>query len=357
MNSKETTTERLEQAALWWLRLREESVRPEEISEWLDWCQRDPDNLQAFEKIEGLSARFDALDADTRAGMLREMLDEPLAEPVPAAVPFVPARRRYAVVALAAGFAALAVAIGAYTHLGRGGEVNQTASYTTAKAQIRDLLLADGSQVVLGAATRLDVDYTAGVRGLQLGDGEAYFEVAHNPQRPFVVRVGRLKVIAAGTAFNIRKTGARVEVVVTQGAIDVEDAARNAGLASQQTRLPNDGAIRVAAGQLVVTEREGLTVRPADRETATAWRHGSLQFVDEDLSVVVANLNRYSQQEVVIADRSLEGLRYTGTVMQGRESEWLAAIEQVFPIRVQRDAQGRINLRRRELSDATRNTG
>lgn len=356
MNSKEVTTARLEQAALWWQRLREESVRPEEISEWLDWCQRDPDNLQAFEKIEGLGARFDALDADTRAELLREMLDEPSAEPAPAISPPAPARRRYAV-ALAAGIAALAVAVGSYTYLGRGSEPTQTASYTTAKAQSQDLLLADGSQVALGAATRLDVDYTAGVRGLQLGDGEAYFEVAHNPQRPFVVRVGRLKVIAVGTAFNIRKTGTRVEVVVTQGAIDVEDAARNAALASQQARLPNDGAIRVAAGQLVVTEREGLTVRPADREAATAWRHGSLQFVDEDLAVVVANLNRYSRQEVVITDRSLDGLRYTGTVMQGREAEWLAAIGQVFPISVQRDAQGRINLRRRELSNVSRSAG
>lgn len=357
MNSKKATTARLEQAALWWQRLREESVRPEEISEWLDWCQRDPDNLQAFEKIEGLGARFDALDAETRAALLREMLDEPAAEAAAAAVPTAPARRRHAVRALAAGVAALAIVVGASSYLGRGGEATQTASYVTAKAQRQDLLLADGSQVSLGAATRLDVDYTAGVRGLQLGDGEAYFEVAHNPQRPFVVRVGRLKVIAIGTAFNIRKTGARVEVVVTQGAIDVEDAARDAALASQQARLPNDGAIRVAAGQLVVTEREGLTVRPADREAAIAWQRGSLQFVDEDLSVVVANLNRYSRQEVVIADRSLDGLRYTGTVMQGREAEWLAAIGQVFPISVQRDAQGRINLQRRELSSTTRNAG
>ncbi|MFT4047562.1 MAG: DUF4880 domain-containing protein, partial [Solimonas sp.] len=87
MNQRDTTTAGLEQAALWWQRLREEDVRPEEISEWLDWCQRDPANLQAFERIEALGGRFDALDAPTRAGLLRELLgdESPSAPAAPAA--------------------------------------------------------------------------------------------------------------------------------------------------------------------------------------------------------------------------------------------------------------------------------
>lgn len=104
MNYKETTTARLEQAALWWQRLHEESVRPEEISEWHDWRQRDPGNLRAFEKIEDLGARFDALDVETRDGLLREILDEPPTISAPV------------------------VAIGAYTYLGRGNKANQTVS-------------------------------------------------------------------------------------------------------------------------------------------------------------------------------------------------------------------------------------
>ncbi|MGH8445401.1 MAG: FecR family protein [Solimonas sp.] len=354
MNSNEVTTARLEQAGLWWQRLREEDVRPEEISEWLDWCQRDPANLAAFEKIEGLGGRLDALDLDTRAELMRELLDEPAAstDAAPAAPSgAAPVRGKLAPLrrlALAAALVAACAGLGLFVQSLRSDATEQSAAYATARAQQKDFALADGSQVALGAATQLDVAYSAAVRDLRLGDGEAYFEVAHNPQRPFVVQVGSLKVVAVGTAFNIRKTGARVEVVVTQGAVDVESAAAGSASPAAQARLPNDGAIRVAAGQLVVAENQALTVRPADRDAATSWRRGSLQFVDEDLSVVVANLNRYARHEVVIVDDSLSGLRYTGTILQGHEAEWLAAIEKVFPISVQQDAQGRVALHRRD---------
>ncbi|MFT4047309.1 MAG: FecR domain-containing protein, partial [Solimonas sp.] len=252
--------------------------------------------------------------------------------------------------ALAAGLGALLIGTGVFLYGRHASDAVQNTVYATARAQSRDVELSDGSKIALGAATRLDVAYSTDVRRLHLGDGEAYFEVAHNVQRPFVVAAGRLKVVAVGTAFNIRKTGARVEVVVTQGAVDVEDAATQNVAPAAQTRLPNDGAIRVAAGQLVVAEAQGLSVRPADRIAATSWRQGTLQFVDEDLAVVVANLNRYAPREVVIADRSLDGLRYTGTIVQGREAEWLKAIEKVFPVVVQNDAQGRVTLHRRDAA-------
>src|SRR5882757_5205437 len=79
MNSRDTTFEptQTEQASLWWVRLREDDVAPEEISRWLDWCQSDPANLRAFERIESLGGRLAALDAGTRAGMVRELLGEP----------------------------------------------------------------------------------------------------------------------------------------------------------------------------------------------------------------------------------------------------------------------------------------
>lgn len=361
MNSTANTvrpgTAQLEQAALWWLRLREPDLRPDEVSEWLAWCQRDAANLAAFEKIETLGGRLDALGSRTRESLARELLEgEPATTgPVPAA-PQRPWRRRSRLLRSLALAAMLVVTVGLafYLSAAQTARLTQTAVYATARAQSRDLELPDGSRVALGAATRLHVAYSAGLRDLQLADGEAYFEVAHNAQRPFVVHVGHLRVIAVGTAFNIRKTGTRIELVVTGGAVDVEDGAALATSAAQ-ARLPNDGAIRVAAGQLVVADAgQGLRVRPADPAAATAWREGRLRFVDEDLAVVVANLNRYTREQVVIADASLGTLRYTGTILQGREAEWLLAIEKVFPVRAQHDAQGRIALYRRDRARGSR---
>ncbi|NGY06717.1 FecR family protein [Solimonas terrae] len=338
-------TARLEQASLWWLRLREADVRPEEISEWLAWCQSDPANLEAFEKIDGLGVRLDNIDPAARDTLMREVLDErPAAAPRKSA-----ARRRHW--ALAAGLAAVAMISAFVVHRVSAPPAIQNAVYTTAKAQLQDLKLSDGSKIALGADTRLDVAYSAELRDLQLGDGEAYFEVAHNSARPFVVHVGHLSVTAVGTAFNIRKTGERVEVIVTQGVVDVAGGsgviAAQAAASSPASQLPGSGVIRVPAGQLIISENRSLTVRPADEDAAIAWRKGSQRFVDENLGVVVANLNRYSQDEVVIADPSLATLRYTGTVVEGHEAEWLAAIEKVFPVAVRREASGRIALHRR----------
>jgi transmembrane sensor len=91
-------------------------------------------------------------------------------------------------------------------------------------------------------------------------------------------------------------------------------------------------------------------VRPADRDAATSWRSGSMSFLDEDLGLVVANLNRYSSHEVAIADPALEHLRFTGSVVQGREGEWLAALQKVFPVEVRQGADGRVLLYRRETA-------
>lgn len=348
MNPTEQTTARLEQAGLWWLRLREDDVRPEEISEWLAWCQCDPANLEAFEKIEGLGARFGHLSAENREQLSRDVLEAPSAAAVAAGSAEVAAsapprrRRRWPLLAAATAVLAIAVCIGLFAPRRSSAPHAEAVSYMTAKAESRDVTLSDGSEVAIGAATRLDVTYSAELRRLSLGDGEAYFEVAHNPQRPFVVHAGSLRVTAVGTAFDIRKTGDRVELVVTEGVVDV--AGDGAGAADSQ-RMPA-GGIRVPAGRLVVSEHQRLAVTSTDSRSATAWRHGSQRFVDADLGVVVANLNRYTRDEVVIADPQVASLRYTGTVLAGHEREWLAAIEKVFPVEVQREA-GRIVLKRR----------
>jgi transmembrane sensor len=341
--AEDISTTRLEQASLWWVRLREDDVSAEEVARWLDWCQGDPENLRAFEKVESLGGRLGQLDPGTRTALARELLDEGRAE-----APRRPRWRRYrwpAAAALAAGAVALL--------LGRGGwpaaappAAAQSAAYVTQKAQIRDVALSDGSRVAIGADTALAVSYSESGRNLQLKSGEAYFEVEHNPDRPFAVQAGRLKVIAVGTAFNIRKTGDTVEVIVTRGAVDVEDAAARSG-GSHSAALPRDGVIRVAAGQLVMADGgPSLNVRPADPAAAVSWRSGSMSFIDQDLAVVVANLNRYSSREVSIADPALERLRFTGSVVQGHEDEWLAAIQKVFPVSV-RDTGGRVLLYRR----------
>jgi transmembrane sensor len=168
---------------------------------------------------------------------------------------------------------------------------------------------------------------------VSLDSGEAYFDVARDPQRPFIVAAGEVQVTAIGTAFNVHKGSGHVRVTVTEGAIRVS--------------APGNAAAEAKAGQQVeyaLAERQ-LSVSSADTAVATAWRSGVLKFVDEPLRNVVADLNRYSERGIVIEDAGLEALPYTGTVFTGRIDQWLIALEDAFPLYVEDSGRARVRLK------------
>lgn len=334
MTTAHSNLSRTEQAGLWWVRLREADVAPEEIAQWLDWCQSDPANLEAFESIEQLGGRFKTLDAEARAALTRELLDEPAA---PAASPRYRRPRWLAPLAVAATL----VAGGSVWLLDRNAAQPPLQTYRTARGEQQDFKLEDGSQLALGAMSSVSVAYGKTQRRLGLEAGEAYFEVAPNPSRPFVVQIGKVRVTAVGTAFNIRRTGDQVEVAVVHGIVDVREVEASADDRDATHQL------RLAAGRQVIAGSGAWAVRAADESRALSWRNGSMAFVDEDLALVVANLNRYAAHPVVLVDPALGQLRYTGTVVQGREDDWVSAIEAVFPVRAVRDDQGRVLLSQR----------
>jgi ferric-dicitrate binding protein FerR (iron transport regulator) len=94
---------------------------------------------------------------------------------------------------------------------------------TTRVGEIREVALPDGSHVVLNSDTVVEVGYTREQRRLRLKRGEAFFEVAHNPARPFDVEVGETTLRALGTAFNVRDRGAVVELTVSHGVVGVRE--------------------------------------------------------------------------------------------------------------------------------------
>src|SRR5690606_41475040 len=80
-----------------------------------------------------------------------------------------------------------------------------------------DIQLAHGTAIQLGAASTLTTRYAADRRAVDLRSGEAFFTVTHDSDRPFVITAGPLHIEDLGTAFNVRRTGQRVSVAVTEG--------------------------------------------------------------------------------------------------------------------------------------------
>ncbi len=219
------------------------------------------------------------------------------------------------------------------------GTMSAGTLYETGVAEHRRVVLQDGSVVYLGAASRLEVIYSAKSRRLVLSDGEAYFTVAKDEHRPFTVESGLIEVRAVGTAFNLRHGAESVIVSVIEGVVEIFPDTLHRSRPS-----PSKPVQFVAGDQVNFTESDAtLRVEKLDRTQALAWQRDVLIFSGEPLRDVIASINRYTTYDVVIEDPAVRAIRFSGTIHRVNIDQWFEAAPQLFPIEVQRQ-DGRILL-------------
>lgn len=320
--TSDTRMARLEQAAEWLQRLHSGAEDEGVMEAWLDWCQRDPLNQQAFDE---LAAVWEA-----SAGIVR---DQPMTGRV--------RPRRYALAASLAVLAATAIT-GAWWASRPAPDQLARSEFTSPTGVNTTRTLADGSQLELGGGTRVSVAIGPRARRIQLHEGELYVTVQKDPARPFSVDTGRLEVIATGTAFNVLRSEGRTTVTVAEGSVD----ALYEGRAAARRNVP------VASNQQLVYSHQsrGVEVHETDPAIAIAWRTGTLKFSGEPLSEVIASVNRYAARRIVIEDARVGAFGFLGTArVDSSESidGWLASLTVSFPVVVETLADGRQLIRPR----------
>lgn len=166
----------------------------------------------------------------------------------------------------------------------------------TAVGEIRRVPLSDGSVASVNTNSDVEVQMKPDRRNIRLRSGEAWFQVAHDKMRPFVVEAGEVRIMAVGTAFSVRRRLGGADVLVTEGVVEAWSEARG-------TR------IRIAAGNRgFVPERAGgseVALAPGGLDRALAWRTGELALDGESLAYAAAELNRYNSRKIVIDDAAL----------------------------------------------------
>lgn len=339
-----TDSTQRKQAMDWLMRLSDDDVDESVVAEWSRWYQAQKGNKAAFDTLQEFSEQCDGLlDDRSRAARIQAMATAPSWHPMRGLIARVdewvrahsPTPSFFSLGALSAA-CLIAVAI----TLPRGyGERSADATVQDPIAQtlnVRETLLPDGSKIELAPKSSIEVAYSDDQRLLQLSSGEGYFSVAPNKNRPFVVKVGDLNVRAVGTEFNIRRTEGRVVVTVTKGTVDVYVGPGDQP-ASAFASGPVPGGVRVSEGNEVTWTGRVPMVASIDAKHAATWRQGRLEYIQEPLVSVVADINRYSAREIVIRDKNVGQLTFTGTVLTDNTEEWLHSLPGVFPVTISSD--------------------
>ncbi len=202
-------------------------------------------------------------------------------------------------------------------------------AYRSAIGDIKVISLSDGSRVTLNTNTAIHVALSAGERRIELKQGEAFFEVAKDPRRPFVVSTAGKHVIAVGTKFSVFRGTLDTRVVVTEGQVKVEEF-RDGSAVGPVTELPA-GSIAQAGSAGVLVKHTTLT----EAETYTSWRSGYITLRDTELASAVAEFNRYNSKQLVIDDPSIASLRIGGNLRATNVEAFVRVLEEGFPVQAE----------------------
>lgn len=318
------------QAAAWLARLDRDDATEADHAAYAAWRAQSASHRDAADRLAGLWAEMD---------ILGQLAGE--ARPAPRRARG-PSRLR----SFAWGHPGLAAAAALLVAVVAGGAwYVAPRTYATGVGQQRIISLSDGSSIQLNTDSRAEVRYTADTRAIRLTRGEAFFEVAPNKRRPFLVYAGNGVVRAVGTAFAVRIRGQAVDVTVTKGVVEFTGAppAGRPGAGPPRAVL-SAGAAEAEAGTLAgsqVTETKLASEAAGER---LAWRSGMLAFTGQALPEVVAEMSRYTDVSIDASDPGLRDVRVAAYFKVGEVEPMLEAFRTGLGVRVERIDAKRVRL-------------
>ncbi len=214
-------------------------------------------------------------------------------------------------------------------------------THASGSSEIAEIVLPDGSRMVLNADSDARVQFDSERRQVVLLRGEALFDVRKDPAREFVVVAGRNRVVAIGTVFSVQRgVGDEIQVVVREGIVDVDgdDLARPVRVAAN---------FRVQAQPGAGVDLQPLQAAEVDRRLA--WSHGMLAFEGDTLAQAAAQFARYSDVRILIDEPRIAQRRVAGLYAADDPDGFARAVAASLGLRVERDSRG-IHLRDRMSS-------
>ena len=365
----------IQEAAAWDSQLRAPDCTNDDRARFSAWRDADPAHVVAFERLQLITAtlRNNQGRADVRA-----LRDEALRA--------IGAQRRRRLAWAAAVIVAVALPASLWMSHASGwfrqaldtalAGITGGENYATGLGQRSTFVLEDGSSVDLDARSKIVVSFAPAQRDVTLVQGQAIFNVAKNPLRPFVVHAGNREIIAVGTQFDVRLDPHSVQVTLIEGKVRVTSSR-----AASEMKAPA-GDSPAGSGDILLTPGKQLTakihdaspphggdpgsrartqsptpvgqldgtadgaptgspeaadvVRSIDVAKVTGWRDGRVFFEDLSLEDAVAEMNKYSSTQIEIGEPSLANLRVNGMFMAGGQEAFAIALEGYFALVAER---------------------
>lgn len=308
MPTPDLTDQSRKEAIDWVLQLRSESCTPDKQRLFVDWLAQNPEHQKLYTRYDsqwqGLD-RFKGLDFPVR----REALNyrPPAHKP----------KQQWSRLAIAAS---LLLALG-LTAISPNGWYGTDARYIVAQGSRETINLADGSRLELNGDAEVNVHLSRWRRSVELVKGEAFFNVVHEPDRPFVVAAANGRIVDVGTQFEVYLQSDKVLVAVQEGSVRVD---------AKDSR-------ELAANQLLAYNRTGdFMPMPSDNvDNLTAWRQGQLVFDNRRLDEVLAQLGRYHATQVRLGSPGLAKLKVSGRFRIDRLDSALTTIASTLSVSLQ----------------------
>jgi transmembrane sensor len=239
--------------------------------------------------------------------------------------------------------------------------------YVTSIGQHSSHTLDDGSILTLNSNSQVEVNYTLSKRIIILSRGEAHFDVVSDPNRPFEVYAGNRMVKAVGTAFSVYRLKNNIEVLVTEGKVDLAiiestllvkpkiPSRGRAGLNQKLSSDPIENTVTVIAsleaGQSISIPISSNSINTPVVEYAQgdlvrklSWLDGRLVFAGESLEEVVAEVSRHTPLIIEVTDPQLKKLRIGGQFQAGETDALFDVLESGFGVKITRVNKGHVQL-------------
>lgn len=314
-NARQPAAKIEDRAAHWAIQLEGGALSEAEEAALESWLAEDPRHQGALLRAQATLAYLD------RGRALGEGNASPMEFP-PSEEMVYTNRRRFLKLS-AAGVATAAAGLGGFTILTR----RKQQEIMTQIGEVRRVPLADGSVAVVNTASRVAIALQPKQRDIRLEQGEAWFQVAHDKTRPFIVQAGTVRVRAVGTAFAVRRRAGGADVLVTEGVVETwiegQEGRRRRLAAGAQSYIDTSGSLN--------TTRENVQ---QDVERALAWRSGEIVLDGQTVDYAAAELNRYNRQRIVIVDPAIGQERLVGYFLTSDPGKFANAVADMTGARI-----------------------